>query len=183
MRVLKSRPVYPHRLHATALMSGKSSHGTFRNRRREGDASAGGGFRVFVTVIGLAVLVAVILMAAALKKLRDEHIKLSGLVADDLEVRRQGDPAGRQLLDARIAALESKITDRDVGESGSADAKLEKRLLIRSLAILLHQHGAGSSEISTLIGGFSESERKQFMAELATIDEGAGHDEARHHLV
>ncbi|NRB26911.1 MAG: hypothetical protein HRU37_04430, partial [Roseibacillus sp.] len=60
-------------------MAGKSNYGMFRNTPKE-KRSGAGGFRVVANLIGLVVLMSLIAVAFALRKLRDEHMNLRAVV-------------------------------------------------------------------------------------------------------
>ena len=81
-------------------MAGKSSHGMFRNTPKEKPA-VGGGFRVLATLIGLVVLISLIAVAFALRKLRDEHMNLRAVVVNDLDSTGQSEESQLATLLAR----------------------------------------------------------------------------------
>jgi LysM repeat protein len=151
------------------VMAGQS-HGTFRNPRREEESSSGTGFRMMMGMVGFVILIALITIAMALRKLRTEHFGLRDAVVGGAGRAVQIDDETIQSLRAEVEALSEKLES-----ANSAEAAMDRLIIKEALAKLLHQHEAGSTEISDLIGGLTDQERLTFMTEFGTADPSAGH--------
>ncbi len=149
-------------------MAGKSSHGTFRNRYREGSLGIPS-FRIMVAIIGLVVLLSLIAMALVLRGLREELVILRGMVEGakyPVVVPARGEIIG---LKERLGVLEGTMREEELTESVPSEKEIQFRnAALRTLAKLLHQHEAESSEIAELIGDFPEVERKKLVEYLVS---------------
>ena len=169
-RGLNSRPAPRDRLHAERyLMAGKSSHGTFRNRYREGSLG-GPSFRIMVAIIGLVVLLSLIVMALVLRGLREEIVVLRAMVEgakQSVVVPERGRLIG---LEERLEALEGAVREAELtGDPEPSKKEIQFRnAALRTLAKLLHRYEAGSSEIAELVGDFPEAEREKLIGYLAS---------------
>lgn len=148
-------------------MAGKSSHGTFRKRDKEGSLG-GSSFRIMVSIIGLVVLVSLIAMALVLRELREEHVILRKMAAGHQHpevAQERGEEIG---LEERLEALEEMKREQGslAGPTPSEEEFRFREAAIRALAKLLHQYEAGSPEIAELIGAFPEAERKKLIEYL-----------------
>lgn len=127
------------------------------------------------TFMSLLVFVAIIGIAFALKKLRDEHIRLRDHMISGAVSGTSSDEAQFEALRLELVKLSQKID----ANSGDSAVKEELLVITKAIAKLLHQHEAGSSEVSALIGGLSELERQAVMAELGAANPDAGHNGLR----
>lgn len=157
-------------------MPERTSHGTFRNPRRE---SSGLWFRVVAGLVGVVVLLAMITMAQSMIELRKELFGVQQAVND----LSGGESAG---LREEIAALRNEIDTlaRSFEGVDAADrAAMADRIEIRkALARLLHQHESGPSEIAALLMDLNDSERAAFVAELGATELFEGHLALRREL-
>ncbi|MFP6885243.1 MAG: hypothetical protein VCA40_12480, partial [Roseibacillus sp.] len=143
----------------------------FRNTPKE-KRSVAGGFRVLATLIGLVVLMSLIAVAFALRKLRDEHMNLRAVVVRGLDSTVQAEESRLAVLQARLAALENQLNQEGDANGGalSTGDDAQHRFILRALATLLQQHGVESSEVSALIEGLPEAERQKFLVALQVED-------------
>ena len=98
--------------------------------------SVTGGFRVLATLIGLVVLMSLIAVAFALRKLRDEHMNLRAVVVSGLDSTVQAEESRLAALQARLGALENQLSEQE------------------------------SSELAALVEGLPEAERQKFLTAL-----------------
>ncbi|MDP7308959.1 MAG: hypothetical protein QF405_15060, partial [Roseibacillus sp.] len=132
---------------------------------------------MLATLIGLVVLISLIAVAFALRKLRDEHMNLRAVVVNDLDSTGQSEESQLATLLARLGALEKKLNQEGDtnGETLSTGNDSQYQLILRSFATLLQEHEVESSEIFALIEGLPEAERQKLMAELQAADPAATH--------
>jgi nucleoid-associated protein YgaU len=154
-------------------MSMKSSHGTFRSPQQE--ESSGAGFRIMTGLVGFVILMALIATATVLLKVRNDLFALKVVVAGGASGAAKVDDEQMGALRAEMAALRDKLEESTRGEAASEDRFVIKQ----ALAKLLHQHEAGSTEVSDLIGGLTGEQRLAFMSELGAADPTAGHGALR----
>jgi LysM repeat protein len=154
-------------------MSMKSSHGTFRSPQQE--ESSGAGFRIMTGLVGFVILMALIATATVLLKVRNDLFALKVVVAGGASGAAKVDDEEMGTLRAEMAALTDKLEESTRGEAASEDRFVIKQ----ALAKLLHQHEAGSTEVSDLIGGLTGEQRLAFMSELGAADPTAGHGALR----
>ncbi len=154
-------------------MSMKSSHGTFRSPQQE--ESSGAGFRIMTGLVGFVILMALIATATVLLKVRNDLFALKAVVAGRASGAAKADDEQMGALRAEMAAFTDKLEESTRGEAASEDRFVIKQ----ALAKLLHQHEAGSTEVSDLIGGLTGEQRLAFMSELGAADPTAGHGALR----
>ena len=71
------------------------------------------GFRVIATLIGLVVLMSLIAVAFALRKLRDEHMNLRAVVVSGLNSTVQAEEGKLAELQSRLGALENQLNGEE----------------------------------------------------------------------
>ena len=129
---------------------------------------------MFPALFGLVVLISLIAVAFVLRKLRDEHMNLRAEVVSELNSTVHPEESSLTGLQAQLGALERRLKEEEDAK-GAPLSDEQYHVILRALATLLHQHEAGSSEISALLEKFPEAERQKFMAELEAADTEAGH--------
>lgn len=151
---------------ARGTMSNQSSHGTFRNSRRGGGSDTG--FRILAGLVGVIVLLALIALATALLKLRDQVYEFQARPTDSSEPRVGAD-GEVDALRAEVAALQNELASR------STTATADRQAIKAALARLLHQHEADSGLVSALLEGVSDEVREEILNNLGGADPLAGH--------
>jgi LysM repeat protein len=126
-------------------------------------------------LVGFVILMALIATATVLLKVRNDLFALKVVVAGGASGAPKADDEQMGALRAEMAALTDKLEESTRGEAASEDRFVIKQ----ALAKLLHQHEAGSTEVSDLIGGLTGEQRLAFMSELGAADPTAGHGALR----
>ncbi|MFP6858721.1 MAG: LysM domain-containing protein [Roseibacillus sp.] len=126
-------------------------------------------------LVGFVILMALIATATVLLKVRNDLFALKVVVAGGASGAAKVDDEQMGVLRAEMAALTDKLEESTRGEAASEDRFVIKQ----ALAKLLHQHEAGSTEVSDLIGGLTGEQRLAFMSELGAADPTAGHGALR----
>ncbi|MFP6877099.1 MAG: LysM domain-containing protein [Roseibacillus sp.] len=126
-------------------------------------------------LVGFVILMALIATATVLLKVRNDLFALKAVVAGRASGAAKADDEQMGALRAEMAAFTDKLEESTRGEAASEDRFVIKQ----ALAKLLHQHEAGSTEVSDLIGGLTGEQRLAFMSELGAADPTAGHGALR----